>query len=231
MINLGSVSLANLTTTLPTVNNTWTTPNTGLSNTNVLNPTSQMTLGQLADFSRTGVDAQTLFGVANGIVDASNFKFSDPWVNTVMPLDQNEGLAQAPSEAPVSELAKATTKKSNVENFLMNPLEQVNKLMKGETISEESIFAPITESLFGDAGLDDNARTQVLQQRQAQNTKSSQFGNTPYATVNAKKKAYIELARFDLQEALKMQDEAVKREEKRIADNKAAINAIIAQKK
>ena len=100
---------------------------------------------------------------------------------------------------------------------MFNPLKQMTKVMKGEQVTETDIFQPAFDGLASDAGLDPQTKAAVEQERIKRREIENQFGKTPYGTVNLKKQAYLELARHDLQGALKLQEEAVKEEEKKAA--------------
>ena len=80
-----------------------------------------------------------------------------------------------------------------------------------------TIFQPAFDGLASDAGLDPQTKAAVEQERIKRREIENQFGKTPYGAVNLKKQAYLELARHDLQGALKLQEEAVKEEEKKAA--------------
>ena len=307
MINIGSPSVTALETS-PTRSTLFLNNNNLFQSTsNSLQPSNQMTLAELADFSRTGASPEDLFGVANGLKDLSSLakpttlKQAGTETTEPAPAELKEAPAVKPStvapttttEAPAADASKDATgtavnaialdlfkgegvsktfedllgvkspaeptstpqtskaslvpgmdegtlggltktfslgeKPSSVNDFLANPLGQVNKLMKGQAISEDDIFAPVYDGLASDAGLDPATKAALAQERQANKSKTSQFGNTPYASVNLKKKAYLEFARHDLQGALNLQTEAIKREEKKIAQNKADLEAAAAK--
>ena len=305
MINIGSPNVTALETS-PTRSTLFLNNNNLFQSTsNSLQPSNQMTLAELAHFSRTGASPEDLFGVANGLKDLSSLakpttlKQAGTETTEPAPAELKEAPAVKPStvapttktEASVADVSKDATgtavnaialdlfkgegvsktfadllgvkspaetppeasqpslvpgldkttlsgltktfslgeKPSSVNDFLANPLGQVNKLMKGQTISEDDIFAPVNDGLARDAGLDPTTKAALAQERQANKSKTSQFGNTPYASVNLKKKAYLEFARHDLQGALNLQTEAIKREEKKIAQNKADLEAAAAK--
>jgi hypothetical protein len=104
--------------------------------------------------------------------------------------DSTETTPQASQPSLVPGLDKTTLggltktfslgeKPSSVNDFLANPLGQVNKLMKGQAISEDDIFAPVNDGLASDAGLDEATKAALNQERQANKSKNSQLGTTP----------------------------------------------------
>ncbi|MFN9691239.1 MAG: hypothetical protein ACK551_03975 [Vampirovibrionales bacterium] len=306
MINIGSPSVTALETS-PTRSTLSLNNNPFQSTSTTLQPSNQITLAELANFSHTGASPEDLFGVANGLKDLSSLARTTtlkkagtettepapaelkeaPAVkpSTVASIDKTAPPPQAPpttktevSAADASKDATGTFVKdialdlfkgegvsktfadllgvkspaeptsmpqtpkaslvpgmdnatlgsitktfslgetpSSVNDFLVNPLGQVNKVMKGQAISEGDIFAPVNDGLARDAGLDPAMKAALAQEREANKSKNSQFGNTPYASVNLKKQAFLELARHDPAGALALQAEAVKKEEKKAA--------------
>jgi hypothetical protein len=233
MINLGSLDAWTATPATKQASSTATpasnTP-TPLKETGVtFNPTDSIKLKDLLDLSRTGASPETLFKAVNGEIPPSGANTTDP-LKTQAPPTKTATAAASPVYEPslIPGIDKKTietlTKNFNfsmgsksVNAFMFNPLKQMTKVMKGEQVTETDIFQPAFDGLASDAGLDPQTKAAVEQERIKRRQIESQFGNTPYGTVNLKKQAFLELARHDLQGALKLQEEAVKEEEKKAA--------------
>jgi hypothetical protein len=232
MITIGSPSVTALETRSTPLAPYLDSTTSFQDSTSALTPSKTMTLAELANFSNTGASPETLFGAVNGTINPSSWTTSsasqtkgtasteDKTTSSLVPGMDNATLAS------ITKTFNLGNKSSSVNDFLAKPLEQVTALMKGKTISEEEIFSPVNDGLARDAGLDPAMKVALAQEREANKSKNSQFGNTPYASVNLKKQAYLELARHDLQGALKLQEEAVKEEGTKTAVNAAALASI-----
>jgi hypothetical protein len=107
-------------------------------------------------------------------------------------------------------------------NILSTMTRQAARIMKGDTSAKmtEEINAPVNEALYKDAGLSAEEAQKITAERKDQAQRATAFGNTPYATVNYKKNALIEMARYDREGALKLQNDMVDIAKKKEEDNK-----------
>jgi hypothetical protein len=239
MINLGSLDAWTATpattpatkqassTATPASNTPTPLKETGVT----FNPTNSIKLKDLLDLSRTGASPEALFKAVNGEILPSGANTTDPLKTEATPTNADTATAAAspvyePSLIPGidKKTIETLTKNFNfsmgsksVNAFMFNPLKQMTKVMKGEQVTETDIFQPAFDGLASDAGLDPETKAAIEQERIKRREIENQFGKTPYVTVNLKKQAFLELARHDLQGALKLQEEAVKEEEKKAA--------------
>ncbi|XVJ50549.1 MAG: hypothetical protein HEQ32_06530 [Vampirovibrio sp.] len=96
-------------------------------------------------------------------------------------------------------------------NILTVTTRQAARIMKGDTSSKmtDEIYSPVNEALYKDAGLSLEEAQKITAERKDQAQRATAFGNTPYASVNYKKSALIEMSRYDREGALKLQNDLV----------------------
>ncbi len=120
-----------------------------------------------------------------------------------------ESESEIEAEEPSNTVKNTTT--TATRNSLSTPMSMVNRIIKGDIVSNEEIFSSVDDGLFKDAGLNESTQAEIKGERSKKTGRDEQFGNTPYASVNMKKKGYMEIARYDLPYALKLQEEDVQR--------------------